>query len=169
MVIIGTYREISPQESLKEAALSTAAVPEHIAAEHAALRLLLLQVDLLVSGHCSVDTKIHQVLLLLRITHGCSRSTKLVNKKEPASFNKLHSWGSTTHQWFLPPGTPAQQLLRIQDNPNTPGIAAHPDMWSTFRKKPRSRTRQTATLSNWTFFAYISTAMWLKFGYKKLY
>lgn len=62
MVIFGIYREVSPQESLKEAALSTAAVPEHIAAEHAALRLLLLQVDLLVSGHCSVDTKIHQVL-----------------------------------------------------------------------------------------------------------
>lgn len=59
MVIIGIYCEVSPQESLKEAALSTAAVTENIAAEHAALRLLLLQVDLLVSGHCSVDTKIH--------------------------------------------------------------------------------------------------------------
>lgn len=50
------YSEVSPQESLKEAALSTAVVPEDIAAEDAALGLLLLQVDLLVSGHCKADT-----------------------------------------------------------------------------------------------------------------
>lgn len=73
------YSEVSPQESLKEAALPTAVVPENIAAEDAALGLLLLQVNLLVSGHCKADTRIHQVLLLLlRIKHGCSRSTELL-------------------------------------------------------------------------------------------
>lgn len=40
------------------------------------------------------------------------------------------------HLWFLLLGTPAQQWLRNQDNPNTPGIAAHPDMWLTCRKGP---------------------------------
>lgn len=54
------YREVSPQESLKEAALPTADVAENIAVEHAALRLLLLQVQLLVSGHCRTEPETRQ-------------------------------------------------------------------------------------------------------------
>lgn len=71
------YREVSPQESLKEAALSTADIAKNIAVEHAALGLLLLQVKLLVSGHCGMEAETHQFQLLWGITHGCSRSTKL--------------------------------------------------------------------------------------------
>lgn len=51
------YYEVSPQESLKKAALSTADIPENVAAEDAALGLLLLQVKLLVSGHCRMEQR----------------------------------------------------------------------------------------------------------------
>lgn len=61
---MGVYHEVSPQKSLKEAALSTADIPINIAVEHAALGLLLLQVKLLVSGHCRMETEIHQFQLL---------------------------------------------------------------------------------------------------------
>lgn len=54
------HHEVSPQESLKEAALSTADITENVAVEHAALGLLLLQVKLLVSGHCRMETEIHE-------------------------------------------------------------------------------------------------------------
>lgn len=45
------YHEVMTQEGLEEAALSAANVSEDITAEDAALRLLLLQVNLLISGH----------------------------------------------------------------------------------------------------------------------
>lgn len=51
------YREVSPQESLKEAALSTAHIAVNVAVEHAALGLLLLQVQLLVSGDWRTETE----------------------------------------------------------------------------------------------------------------
>lgn len=63
------YHEVSPQESLKEAALSTADIPENIAVEDAALGLLLLQVKLLVSGDCRMEAKSHQFQLLWGTTH----------------------------------------------------------------------------------------------------
>lgn len=47
------------QEGLEEAALSAANVSEDITAEDAALRLLLLQVNLLISGHCRGDETTH--------------------------------------------------------------------------------------------------------------
>lgn len=74
VVIICIYHEVSPQECLKEAALSTSDVPKNIAAEHAALGLLLLQVNLLVSGHCRVYTEIHHSTDILH-----SLSIKLTN------------------------------------------------------------------------------------------
>ncbi len=46
------YHEVTTQEGLEEAALATACVPKDVTAEDAALRLLLLQVNLLISGHC---------------------------------------------------------------------------------------------------------------------
>ena len=46
------YREVSTQESLEETALAAANVSKDVTAEDAALGLLLLQVDLLISGHC---------------------------------------------------------------------------------------------------------------------
>lgn len=58
------YLEVSSQESLKEAALSTANIPKNVAVEDAALGLLLLQVQLLVSGHCRMETKAHRFQLL---------------------------------------------------------------------------------------------------------
>lgn len=45
---VDTDREVSSKEGLQEAALATAAVPEDVTAEHTALGLLLLQVNLLV-------------------------------------------------------------------------------------------------------------------------
>lgn len=60
--------EVSSQESLKEAALSTANIPEYVAVEDAALGLLLLQVQLLVSGHCRMETNAHRFQLLQQIT-----------------------------------------------------------------------------------------------------
>lgn len=55
------YLEVSSQESLKEAALSTANIPEDVAVEDAALGLLLLQVQLLVSGHYRMETNTHRI------------------------------------------------------------------------------------------------------------
>lgn len=52
-LFISIYHEVIPQESLEEAALAAATVTKDIAAEDAALGLFLLEVNLLISGHCS--------------------------------------------------------------------------------------------------------------------
>lgn len=51
-MFISIYHEVVPQESLEEAALAAATVTKDIAAEDAALGLFLLEVNLLISGHC---------------------------------------------------------------------------------------------------------------------
>lgn len=58
------YHEVSTQKGLQEAALATANVPKDITAEDAALGLLLLQVNLLIPGHCRRQAT-HK--------HGCQR------------------------------------------------------------------------------------------------
>lgn len=52
------YHEIFAQESLKETALSAANVSKYITAEDTGLGLLLLQVNLLISGHCRKDRSV---------------------------------------------------------------------------------------------------------------
>lgn len=52
---VDTDREVSSEEGLQEATLATAAVPEDVTAEHTALGLLLLQVNLLVPRHCRAE------------------------------------------------------------------------------------------------------------------
>lgn len=51
-MFVSVYHEVATQEGLEEAALAAANVSEDITAEDAALGLLLLQVNLLISGHC---------------------------------------------------------------------------------------------------------------------
>lgn len=46
------YRKVSTQESLEEAALAAANVSKDVTVEDTALGLFLLQVNLLISGHC---------------------------------------------------------------------------------------------------------------------
>lgn len=52
LVFISIYHEVIAQESLEEATLAAATVTKDIAAEDAALGLFLLEVNLLISGHC---------------------------------------------------------------------------------------------------------------------
>lgn len=78
LVLISVYHEVSTQEGLEEAALAAANVSEDITAEDAALGLLLLQVNLLISGHCRGETthtqaSEDQFRLRLNTTHACSR------------------------------------------------------------------------------------------------
>lgn len=54
--VISVYHEVTTQEGLEEATLATANVSKDITAEDAALGLLLLQVNLLSSGHCRGET-----------------------------------------------------------------------------------------------------------------
>lgn len=51
LLSISLYHEVASQEGLEESTFSAAAVSEDITAEDAALGLLLLQVNLLISGH----------------------------------------------------------------------------------------------------------------------
>lgn len=51
LLSISVYHEVASQEGLEESTFSAAAVSEDITAEDAALGLLLLQVNLLISGH----------------------------------------------------------------------------------------------------------------------
>ena len=72
--IISIYHEVTTQEGLEEATLATANVSKDITAEDAALGLLLLQVNLLSSGHCRGENHTRasedQLSLLLYTTHG---------------------------------------------------------------------------------------------------
>lgn len=52
LVFISVYHEVCTQEGLEEAAFAAANISEDITAEDAALGLLLLQVNLLISSHC---------------------------------------------------------------------------------------------------------------------
>lgn len=49
--MISTRLQVPAEERLKEGALPTAPRPQHVAAEDAALRLFLLQVNAFVTGH----------------------------------------------------------------------------------------------------------------------
>lgn len=51
LLSISVYHEVASQEGLEKSTFSAAAVSEDITAEDAALGLLLLQVNLLISGH----------------------------------------------------------------------------------------------------------------------
>lgn len=51
LLSISLYHEVASQEGLEESTFSAAAVSKDITAEDAALGLLLLQVNLLISGH----------------------------------------------------------------------------------------------------------------------
>lgn len=52
LVFISVYHEVCTQEGLEEATLAAANVSKDITTEDTALGLLLLQVNLLISGHC---------------------------------------------------------------------------------------------------------------------
>lgn len=67
------HHVVSTQERLQEAALAAANVSKDITAEDAALRLLLLQVNLLISGHCAGEggASKDQFRLLLYVNYIC--------------------------------------------------------------------------------------------------
>lgn len=74
------YHEVSAQESLEETTLAAANVSKDITAKDAALGLLLLQVNLLISGHCRGQiTNGHQ--RISSTAHACSQSATTFSLK----------------------------------------------------------------------------------------
>lgn len=91
---ISVYHEVTAQEGLEEAALAAANVSKDITAEDAALGLLLLQVNLLISGHCRGQTThgCQRIRLLLYTTHACSQSATTIRLSCCITADVWQSW-----------------------------------------------------------------------------
>lgn len=77
LVLSSAYHEVSTQKGLQEATLATANVSKNITAEDAALGLLLLQVNLLIPGHCTKETTYKHKYQRISSDSCCAQSNRV--------------------------------------------------------------------------------------------